>query len=76
MTEEILKQKIYNLHHWKDNKKYFLIIRGQIFCVYRSISYNNLKSIIHLNSVYFQIRDVFQVDAEPMHSKRCESRYR
>ena len=35
--------------------KYFLIIRGQIFCVYRLISYNNLKSVIHLNYVYFQI---------------------
>ena len=76
MTEENLKQIINNLHDWKDNKKYFLIITGQIFCVHRSISYNNVKSSIHLKFIYFQMRGILQVDAEPMHDKRCESRYR
>ena len=76
MTEENLKQIINNLHVWKDNKNYFLSITGQVFCVHRLISYNNLKSIIHLNSIYFQMRGILHVDAEPMYDRRCESRYR
>ena len=63
MTEENLKQIINNLYHWKDNAMYSLIITGQSFCVHRLISYNILKFIIHLSYLYFQMRDILQVDA-------------
>ena len=64
------KAIINKLHDWKDNKKYFLIITRQIFCVHRLISYNTLKSIIHLNSIYFQMQGILQVDAEPMYDQK------
>ena len=70
MTEENLKPVINILYHWKDNEKYSLIITGQIFCVHRLISYSNL------NSIYFQMRDILQADAVPMHRKKRELRYR
>ena len=47
-----------NLHDRKDNEKYILIIRAQFFCVHRLTSNNSLKPI-NLNSIYFQMRDVF-----------------